>query len=300
MNKISTNWWFDGEAEKAAAFYTSLFPRSRITEVVRYPDSGRDVHGRNAGSVMTVYFELDGSSFVALNGGPIFALNPSISLFASYPATDEIDRLWEQLSKGGRVHMPIGEYPFSKRYGWIEDRFGVSWQLMRTEHEMSQHLVPCVLFTGKRCGQARAAIEFYTSVFSNAKEGFVSTYGPGQEPNGTDLINFADFELEGQHFHVMESALDHPFDLNEATSFVVSCRDQPEIDHYWEKLSAVPEAEQCGWLKDRFGVSWQIVPTATLNELMGNAGDRARARVMSSLLKMKKLDIEGLRKAAGE
>lgn len=300
MSKISTNWWFDNEAEEAANFYTSLFPRSRIVEVVRYPDAGREVHGRDAGSVMTIDFELDGSSFVALNGGPIFKINPTISFFANYGSKEEIDALWAKLSGSGTVRMPLKEYPFSKWYGWIEDRFGVSWQLMLSEREPKQRLVPCLLFVGEHCGQARAAIDFYTSVFESSAKGMVSTYGPNQAPNKEDFINHAVFELEGQVFTVMDSALDYPFGFDEATSFVVNCRDQAEIDRYWNKLSAVPEAEQCGWLKDRFGVSWQIVPGDAMSELMKTADKAARERVMESLLRMKKLNVEELQEAAKE
>ncbi len=298
MSRISTNFWFDSQAEEAAQFYTSLFPRSRIVDIVRYPDAGKEVHGQNAGSVMTVDFELDGNSFVGLNGGPLFKINQSISFFANYESRSEIDRLWKELSEGGTAHMPLGEYPFSKWYGWIEDRYGVSWQLMLVDSEPKQRIIPCLLLVGKRCGQAKEAISFYTSVFGSAKVGFISTYGPGHEPEAEDNVNYADFELEGQLFAVMESALDHRFDFNEAISFVVACSDQAEIDRYWQKLSAVPEAEQCGWLKDRFGVSWQIVPTDTLTELITNADAQTRGRVMSALLKMKKLDIAGLRAAA--
>lgn len=298
VSKISTNWWFDNQAEEAANFYTSVFPRSGIVEVVRYPDAGKEVHGQAAESVMTVDFELDGSSFVALNGGPLFKINPSVSFFANYDSKEEIDAMWTALSKGGTSLMPLGEYPFSRWYGWVQDRFGVSWQLMLPNSAPKQRIVPCLLFVGERCGKAREAIDFYTSVFDRSNRGMVSTYGPDQPPNKEDMINYGELEIEGQLFTVMESALDHQFGFDEGTSFVVNCGNQAEIDRYWSSLSAVPEAEQCGWLKDRFGVSWQIVPGDALAELMKRKDNSVRERVMAALLKMKKLDIDGLRNAA--
>lgn len=158
--KITPCLWFDHQAEEAAAFYTGIFPRSRITHVNRFPDAGQEIHGKPAGSVMTVSFELDGQPFVALNGGPQF-------------------------------------------------RF------------------------------------------------------------------------------------------NEAVSLQIDCTDQAEVDHYWTRLGAGGDerAQQCGWLKDRYGLSWQVVPTVLL-ELMQHTDPAKTRRVMQALLQMKKLDIEGLKQAA--
>ena len=107
---------------------------------------------------------------------------------------------------------------------------------------------------------------------------------------------FTDFMLEGQWFAAMDSAREHKFKFNEAISFRVNCDTQKEIDYYWEKLSAVAEAEQCGWLKDKFGLSWQIVPTE-LDEMMRGATPGQIARLTQAFLKMKKFDLAELRKA---
>lgn len=158
--KIIPFLWFDSQAEEAAKLYCEVFPNSRITDVSRYGEAGKEIHGREPGSVMTVSFELDGHEFTAINGGPHFT-------------------------------------------------------------------------------------------------------------------------------------------LTEAVSFEIACADQAEVDHYWEKLGAGgdPNAQQCGWLKDRFGLSWQVVPTR-LHELMADP-DRAKAnRAMGAMLQMKKLDIAALERAA--
>ncbi|MGH8746322.1 MAG: VOC family protein [Burkholderiales bacterium] len=158
-SRIAPCLWFDDQAEPAARFYVGIFPNSKITQVSRYGEAGREMHGREPGSVMVVAFELDGQPFTALNGGPVFK-------------------------------------------------------------------------------------------------------------------------------------------LSEAVSFIVNCETQKEVDQYWDRLSAggEPKAQQCGWLKDRFGASWQIVPTM-LPELMADSDPAARDRVMSALLRMKKLDIEALKRA---
>jgi predicted 3-demethylubiquinone-9 3-methyltransferase (glyoxalase superfamily) len=160
--RITPCLWFDSQAEEAAQFYCSIFGNSRILRVSRYGDAGYEIHGRPAGSVMTVLFELDGQTFTALNGGPVF-------------------------------------------------RF------------------------------------------------------------------------------------------NEAISFQVNCATQEELDHYWGRLSAGgdPAAQQCGWLKDQYGVSWQIVP-ALLAEMMSDVNSRKSERVMTALLKMKRLDIAALQRAYEE
>jgi predicted 3-demethylubiquinone-9 3-methyltransferase (glyoxalase superfamily) len=107
---------------------------------------------------------------------------------------------------------------------------------------------------------------------------------------------FTDFTLEGQWFAAMDSARTHNFKFNEAISLMVNCDTHDEIDYYWEKLSAVPEAEQCGWLKDKFGVSWQVVPT-DMDEMMRDGTPEQIGRVTQAVLKMKKFDLAELRKA---
>jgi predicted 3-demethylubiquinone-9 3-methyltransferase (glyoxalase superfamily) len=196
------------------------------------------------------------------------------------------------------VLMPLDRYPFSEHFGWVADRYGLSWQLILSDPtgEERPFIVPHLLFVGEVCGKAEEAVNFYLSVFRNTKQGNVFRYGEGQGPDKPGTIMFADFMLEGQWFSAADSAYPHQFSFNEAISFIVSCQDQNEIDYYWEKLSAVPEAEQCGWLKDKYGISWQIVP-ADMNEMMGKGTPEQIARVTRAFLPMKKLDIARLQRA---
>jgi predicted 3-demethylubiquinone-9 3-methyltransferase (glyoxalase superfamily) len=159
-----------------------------------------------------------------------------------------------------------------------------------------QKIVPCLWFDSN----AEEAVNFYTSVFKNSKIGKVSRYTEaGREihgkPAGTVLT--MEFELHGQPLTALNGG--PIFKFNEAVSFQVQCETQEEIDYYWEKLSAGgdPNAQQCGWLKDKFGLSWQIVPTI-LGQLMTDP--KKSESVMAALLKMKKLDIQGLKQAAGQ
>jgi predicted 3-demethylubiquinone-9 3-methyltransferase (glyoxalase superfamily) len=206
--------------------------------------------------------------------------------------------MWEVLSADGTALMALDHYPFSERYGWVQDKYGLSWQLILSDPEGEERpfIIPSLLFVGDVVGKAEEAVDLYLSVFRDAKRGDVVRYGKGQEPDQEGTIMFSDFMLEGQWFAAMDSAHEHNFGFNEAISFMVSCDTQDEIDYYWDKLSAVPEAEQCGWLKDKFGLSWQVVPTA-MDEMMSKGTREQIDRVTQAFLPMKKLEIEPLEKA---
>ncbi|MEK3934713.1 VOC family protein [Sporosarcina sp. FSL W7-1349] len=294
---IVPHLWYDKEAKEAAAFYASIFPDSRITNETT-------VHDTPSGDAELVSLELWGQKFMAINAGPFFKFNPSVSFFVNFDpsrekhASEKINEVWNKLSEGGTVLMPLGKYPFSEKYGWIQDKYGLSWQLILTNPEGEERptIIPSLLFVGDQCGKAEEAIHFYLSVFKNAKQGLLARYPQGMEPDKEGNIMFSDFMLENYWITAMDSAMDHQFSFNEAISFMVYCDTQEEIDDYWEKLSAVPEAEQCGWLKDKFGVSWQIVPSE-MEEMMTSGTPEQIAHVNQATLTMKKLDLAELQKA---
>jgi predicted 3-demethylubiquinone-9 3-methyltransferase (glyoxalase superfamily) len=193
--------------------------------------------------------------------------------------------------------MELGESPFSQRYGWTADKFGLSWQIMLAgDHDIKQRITPMLLFVGDVCGKAEEAIRLYASVFRRSEVGDIVRYDQGEEPDQKGTIKLASFTLEGQKFAAMDSAHAHAFAFNEAVSFMVHCDSQEDIDYYWSKLSAVPAAEQCGWLKDRYGVSWQIVPTI-MDEMLQSNDAKKIAQVTEAFLKMKKFDIATLQRA---
>ncbi|HVO76011.1 MAG TPA: VOC family protein [Ignavibacteriaceae bacterium] len=296
MQKITPFLWFDNQAEEAVNFYTSIFKNSRTGSLTRYDDAGAAASGRPKGSVMTASFRLDGQEFTALNGGPVFKFNPSVSFMVISQDEKEIDGLWKKLSEGGKVLMELNKYDWSKKYGWVQDKYGLSWQLMLSEEKVSHKIIPSFLFVDKVYGKAEEAMDFYTSVFKNAKVESIYKYGPGKEPDKEEAVMYEDFTIEGNKFAAMESAHQHNFNFNEAVSFVVNCENQEELDYYWKKLSAVPQSEMCGWLKDKYGVSWQIVPTV-LSKYLSDKDSKKSQRVMQAMLKMKKIDIAGLEKA---
>lgn len=294
---IAPHLWFDKEAVEAAEFYCSVFPHSEITKVSTVRDTP-------SGDCDLVSFELAGHPFVAISAGPFFTFNPSISFFVNFDASrdadarEKLDATWEKLSQGGTALMPLDTYPFSERFGWVQDRYGLSWQLILSNLEGDErpNLVPSLLFVGEVCGRAEEAIDFYTSVFSDSGRGNVVRYGADHAPDKEGTIMFADVTLSGQWFAAMDSAHEHHFAFNEAISFMVYCDTQEEIDYYWNALSDGGEEGQCGWLKDRFGVSWQVAPTV-LEDYMSDSDPEATQRVTQAFLQMKKFDIEALRKA---
>ncbi|MDQ3461084.1 MAG: VOC family protein [Deinococcota bacterium] len=303
MQKITPNLWFDDQAEEAVQFYTSLFKGSKVSEVARYDKAAAEASGRPQGSAMTVDFQLAGQDFVALNGGPHFKFTPAISFFVTLGSEADVDALWEKLAAGGSVLMPFQAYDWSEKYGWLIDKYGLSWQIALGKRDDVRQtnvpgvagITPSLLFVGKQHGRAEEALRFYTSVFGDSSVTGIFHYSADEsEPAGT--VKHAQFSLEGQTFTVMDSSLTHDFTFTEAVSFIVNCESQEEVDTFWETLSAHPEAEQCGWLKDKFGVSWQIVPT-TLPKLLSDADPEKSQRVMQAMLQMKKLDIAALERA---
>jgi predicted 3-demethylubiquinone-9 3-methyltransferase (glyoxalase superfamily) len=290
MHKITPHLWFDKEAKEAAEIYVSLIPGSKIKSL-------RTIHDTPSGDCDIVSFELAGQPFMAISAGPLFKFNPSVSFHVKCKTKDEVDALWEKLSQGGKIRMPLASYPFSERYGWIEDRYGLSWQLTFADgSEMRQIITPVLMFVGRVCGKAEEAVNFYASVFKDPSPQILARYAEGEGPNQEGTTRYAHFTLRGQEFGAMDSALPRNFAFNEAISFIVQCDTQEEMDYFWARLSADPKAGQCGWLKDKYGFSWQITPTI-MNEMMSSPDKKKVARVTQAFLKMKKFDIAELQRA---
>jgi predicted 3-demethylubiquinone-9 3-methyltransferase (glyoxalase superfamily) len=290
--KITPHLWYDQEAGEAARLYTSVFAGqdSKIKKLTT-------IHDTPSGDSDIATIELLGQEFTLLSAGPLFKFTPAVSFLVASRSKDEVQAQWDRLSAGGKALMELGKYPFSEKYGWTQDRYGLSWQLMYADREApAQRITPALMFVGPVCGKAEEAIRFYASVFRNAAVGDILRYEKGEDPDRPGTVRYAAFSLEGQNFAAMDSARQRGISFNEAVSFMVHCRTQGEIDYYWQKLSAVPEAEQCGWLKDKYGLSWQIVPTA-MEEMLGDKDQKRVARVTEAFLRMKKFDIAELERA---
>jgi predicted 3-demethylubiquinone-9 3-methyltransferase (glyoxalase superfamily) len=271
---------FDGNAKEAAEFYLSVFPGSHITT-----DNG-----------IVVFMNLKEQKFMLLNG-PQVAVNPSASFMYMTDSPDEVKELWDKLIAGGKELMALDTYPWSSKYGWLQDQFGVSWQLYTGKKEdILQKYTPSLMFTGDQNGRSEEAINFYTSIFPNSGVQGVLKYGE----NGGDVagnVQHAQFHINGYYLMCMDSSGPHDFSFNEGVSMVVECDTQDELDNYWNKLTTSGGSESvCGWLKDKFGFSWQIVPKKIL-QLMNNGNAEKSGKMMNALMKMKKLDIAQLEAA---
>jgi predicted 3-demethylubiquinone-9 3-methyltransferase (glyoxalase superfamily) len=269
--KIFPCLWFDNNAIEAAQFYCSFFPKSKIVSE----------------NPMVVTFELNGAKFMALNGGQYYSLNASISLFYKTNSVIEADQLWEKLSENGTVLMAYSNYPWAEKYGWLKDKYGLTWQIM-ISNESS--LMPSLLFSNDQLGNAKPALELYTKIFENTEIIKLSYYNENSPFSGK--LNYSETKLNNYTIIAMDGpgSADHSF--NEAFSFVINCDNQQEIDYYWSALIAEGGHEgNCGWCKDKFGISWQVVPSI-LSKLMADP-TKSKA-VVAAFLKMKKFEIDKL------
>jgi predicted 3-demethylubiquinone-9 3-methyltransferase (glyoxalase superfamily) len=275
-NTIYPCLWFDNNSKEAAEYYCTVFENSKIISQ----------------SPMVVIYELNGMKFMNLNGGDNFKINPSVSFFISCLDKNAVDEKWNRLSEGAKTLMPLDKYDWSERYGWLQDKYGVTWQIMLDDKAVEEKIIPSFLFTGKQFGKAEEAIKLYTSVFPASSVDTLLYYAEG-DPNAGKVL-YADFTLNGHKFIAMDGPGEHNYTFNEGISVVVDCKDQKEIDYYWNKLTEGGEESMCGWLRDKFGVSWQIVPVV-LGKLMNDA--QKGPRVVQAFMKMKKFDISALENA---
>ncbi|CEA02334.1 3-demethylubiquinone-9 3-methyltransferase [Jeotgalicoccus saudimassiliensis] len=290
--KIVPHLWFDKKAVEAAQWYTSIFPNSEIIRKDTFKDTP-------SGQATQVVFKLMGYEFMALSAGPYATKNPSISFIVQVNRNNAelVDKLYKKLKQDGKVLMPLDKYPFNDKYAWVEDKYGTSWQLWLRDHRSNKNnIVPSLMFANDNKGKAKEATELYVDTFKKSEHLASLNYPPGMEPDTEDMIMHGEARLFNKRFSFNDSGHKHDFDFSEGVSLLVKCDNQKEIDKYWEKLSAVPEAEECGWLKDKFGVSWQIVPKV-MDEMLEEGTPEQIARVTQAFLKMKKFDIETLEEA---
>ncbi|QGN21518.1 VOC family protein [Elizabethkingia anophelis] len=279
-NDIFPCLWCNGDAKESAEFYCQVFG-GKIT----------------VDTPVVINIELFGQKLMLLNAGPQFEKNPSISFLINCASEEDVQHYWDQLSEGGMVLMELDSYPWSKKYGWIKDKYGTTWQLYFGEMQ-EQRLVPTLMFIHRNNGKAMEAMEFYTSTFPESKIEGVLKYKDGGE-NGEDPENVqhAQFVINNYMLSCMDSSLDHKFDFNEGISLVIMTNDQKETDHLWNTLiSGGGRESMCGWLKDQYGVSWQIVPKKLI-ELMNDTDPAKSQKVVQAMLKMQKIIIAHLEEA---
>ncbi|MBK1897078.1 VOC family protein [Chryseobacterium paridis] len=280
-NDIFPCLWCDGNAKESAAFYCKVF-NGEIT----------------ADTPVVMNIDLFGQKLMLLDGGPQFEKNPSISFMVICETEDEVQKYWDQLIEGGSALMALDSYPWSKKFGWVSDRYGVNWQLFFGEKDGEQKIVPTLMFMHGNNGKAMEAMKFYTQTFPNSKIRNVLQYKDGGEPNETpENVQHASFSIDGYNLYCMDSSYDHKFDFNEGVSIVIMTDDQAQTDQLWNTLISDGGRESmCGWLKDKYGVSWQIVPKRLIQLI--NDSDQGKAqKVMQAMMQMQKIIIEDLETA---
>jgi predicted 3-demethylubiquinone-9 3-methyltransferase (glyoxalase superfamily) len=278
--KITPCLWFNNQANEAATLYCSVFENAKIV----------------AQSPFVVEINISGQNIILLDGGPKYKPNASISFYYICETAEELDRAWNAFTKDGNVLMPLDKYPWGEKYGWISDKYGISWQLaLGNISDVGQKITPCMLFTGKQYGRAEEAITFYSSIFKNTTIDGILRYGANELPDTEGKVKHAQINLGGNKLMLMESAAPHDFTFSEGVSLTIHCETQEEIDHYWGKLTESGEESMCGWLKDKFGVSWQIIPTI-LSKIMSDPAKAGKAA--QAFMTMRKLNIEQIVQAS--
>jgi len=283
-NDIFPCLWYDGDAKESADFYCKVFD-GKIT----------------ADTPVVMNIEIFGQKLMLLNGGPHFTKNASVSFMIICDTEADVQKYWDQLLDGGMALMPLDAYSWSKKYGWVQDKYGVTWQIFLGEKASEQKLVPTLMFINENNGKAMEAMKLYTSIFPNSKIGNILRYGDGSEghsiPEPAENIQHAHFEIDGYTFFCMDNSYDHQFNFNEGISMVVMTDDQEQTDHYWNALIANGGRESmCGWLKDPYGFSWQIVPKRLI-QLMSDSDQEKAQKVVQTMMKMQKIIISDLENA---
>jgi predicted 3-demethylubiquinone-9 3-methyltransferase (glyoxalase superfamily) len=260
-----------GKIAEATDFYIHVFGEGRITQK----------------SDLVIVLELSGQKFMLLNDGLQSKPNPAVSFMVTSETEEETELYWNKLIKEGMSLMPLDAYDWSKKYGWVQDKYGVSWQLYTgSRQDTPQKFCPTLMFTAASAGRAAEAVRFYTQLYPNSRIEGMLNYGENDHDKPS-LIKHAQFKIKDYTMMAMDSSAKHGFAFNEAISLVVECDTQAEIDRYWDKLSDNGGQEvACGWVTDKFGLSWQIIP-AQLIDLMKEP-ERAK-RVLNKVMQMKKL-----------
>lgn len=282
-NNIFPCLWYDSDAKQSAEFYCKVFGGKIIAD-----------------TPVVMNIEIFGQKIMLLNGGPHFEKNASVSLMVMCETEDEVQKYWNQLEDGGIVLMALDSYPWSKKYGWIRDKFGVTWQLYLGEQKGEQRIIPTLMFIHQNNGKALEAMELYTETFPNSKIESVLKYGEGVSGENHEVsenVQHAHFEIDGYSMFCMDNSYNYQFDFNEGISMVIMTNNQEETNHLWNSLTADGGRENmCGWLKDKFGMSWQIVPKRLI-ELMSDSDQLKAQKVVQAMMKMQKIVIQDLEDA---
>ncbi|MEK4150438.1 VOC family protein [Carnobacterium sp. FSL E2-0243] len=287
-NKFAPCLWVDNQVEEMTELYTKVFENGKPLKTLYFLE---DAHGK-IGDILTQSVQLANQEFILLNGGPEFKATPSISYMVTCTSETQLQVLWQELSEGGKLLMNLAIYPGVGQFGWLEDRFGISWQFSLDQSSSSQKITPCFMFSGEQYGNASRAVAEWIEVFQSGE--ILEHYS-----NEDLTTKLAKFTLHQQEFMAMDSAVDHDFTFSLANSFYVYCENQKEIDRLWTAITSKGTEMPCGWMGDRFGVAWQTV-TRDMDTMLDRKNLTKALAVTQAVYGMMKIDSEELRRIYNE
>lgn len=278
-NNIFPCFWFNQNGSEAAEFYTSIFRNSKVT----------------VDTPMVINIEIEGQKLMFLNGGPMFQPNLTLSLMMMCDSKEETESYFKKLSENGKVMMTLDAYPWSESYAWVEDQYGISWQLYYSKEKYKQKFSPVMMFTGINNGNCKDALNYYTSIFPNSEIEGVMEYEEGQDDTPGNVAH-SQFSINDYMMMAMDSSHNHNAGFTEGTSMTIMTKDQEETDYYWDLFTAEGEESMCGWLKDKYGFSWQIVPHRLI-ELTNTYEVEKAQKAFGAMMTMKKIIIKDIEDA---
>lgn len=287
-NKFAPCLWVDNQVEEMTELYTKVFENGKPLKTLYFLE---DAHGK-IGDILTQSVQLANQEFILLNGGPEFKATASISYMVTCTSETQLQVLWQELSEGGKLLMNLAIYPGVGQFGWLEDRFGISWQFSLDQSSSSQKITPCFMFSGEQYGNASRALAEWIEVFQSGE--ILEHYS-----NEDSTTKLAKFTLHQQEFMAMDSAVDHDFTFSLANSFYVYCENQKEIDRLWTAITSKGTEMPCGWMGDRFGVAWQTV-TRDMDTMLDRKNLTKALAVTQAVYGMMKIESEELRRIYNE
>ena len=266
----------DNKLNFAANFYIETFGNGKILmEVAQF-----------------TLFEIENQTFKIINTNhPEHRSNPAVSFMVSFETEEELRKIWNRLKVGGLVLMPLELYDSNNMVGWLQDQFGISWQLITSTSQASKHqkISPFIQFGKSNFGRAELASNFYMEVFKNSKRDNILRY---EEDISNKLVKHIGLYLNEYLIRMADSFTEQPFEFSPGISFTIECETQKEIDYYWNAFAFGGATNAAGWVKDKFGISWQIIPK-DMNKWIVNPS--INLKVIAQLRIMTKIDIEKLR-----
>lgn len=286
MFKITPFLWFPKNIHPILVYYKTIFPELISDPLEKYEETP-------SGSIEFANIKIYDRELLIMAADDTSKFNNSISMTIWCNNLERTKYIWEQLSSTGKVLMNADKYDWSEYYGWCNDKYGLSWQIMYYP-DSENMVIPSITMSGANCGKAAEFIENLKPIFKDISINHISKYGKNENGDNPEHIAHCEFTVNNQKYIIMDSSNMHDQNFNESISFLILCKGQDEVDFYWDKIIANGgEASQCAWCKDKFGISWQVVPEE-LNQATGNPDPVIAKYALESMLQMSKIIINDL------